>query len=103
MQDEGGALARLAEPLWKRHRGSQRVLHFLRQCAQHRRAKNSGRYCQHANAELREFARCRERQRSNSALGRRIGGLSDLSLERGNGGGGNDYATLAAWQWFSGL
>src|SRR5262249_28501238 len=55
MQDEGGEFARFAEAFGKRHRGAQRVLHFLRQYAQHRRTKNSRRYCQHADAKLGEF------------------------------------------------
>src|SRR6476620_10558695 len=57
MQDEGSEFARLTKALGKRHRGAERILRFLRQRAQHRRAKNAGRDREHANAELREFAR----------------------------------------------
>ena len=78
--------------------GAERILRLLRQRAQHRRAENAGRDRQHANAELREFARRRQRQRGNAALRRRIGGLADLALEGGDRRGGDDDAALAVRQ-----
>src|SRR4029450_3454266 len=72
---ERGELIGAAEQLWKRHRGGETLLRFFRQCHQHRGVKNAWRDRVDANAELRELARRRQRQRGDAALGGGIGGL----------------------------
>ena len=95
MHHQRGEFARLAQALGERHRGAERILRLLRQRAQHRRAENARRDRQHADAEWREFARRRQRQRGDAALGRRIGGLADLAFEGGDRSGRDDHAALA--------
>ncbi len=48
-----------------------------------------------ADAELREVARDRQRHADDAALGRRVGDLADLAVERGDRGGVDDDAALA--------
>ena len=48
-----------------------------------------------ADAELGEFARRRQGERSDAALGGGIGGLADLAFEGGNRCGREDDAALA--------
>src|SRR6201999_555908 len=69
MHDQRGELARLAEALGERHRGAERILRLLRQSLQHRRAEDAGCDGQHADAELRKFARRWNRQRGDAAFG----------------------------------
>src|ERR1700726_2534674 len=55
--DEGCVLRRLAEQLWKRHRGGEALLCSFRQRMQHRRRENPRRDGVDADAELGELAR----------------------------------------------
>jgi hypothetical protein len=52
----------------ERNRGRERILRFLRQIGQERRQEQARRNGQHANAELRQFARDRQRHRNDAAL-----------------------------------
>ena len=84
-----------SEQFGKRHGGGEAPLRLLRQCHQHRRVENARRDGRDADPELREFARGRQGQRGDAALGGGIGGLSDLPFEGGNRGGHDDDAALA--------
>ena len=78
--------------------GGEQVLRLLRQIGQQRRQEQARRNGQHANAELRQFARDRQRHRDDAALGGRIGGLTDLAVIGGNRGGRDHDAALAGRQ-----
>ena len=52
-----------------------------------------------AHAHAGEFARRRQRQRGDGALGRRIGGLADLPVIGGDRGGVDDHPALAGRRW----
>ena len=95
VQHQCREFARLAQTLGERHRGAERILRFLRERAQHRRAEYARRDGEHAHAELGEFARRRQSERGYAALGRGIGGLPDLALEGGDRSGRHDHAALA--------
>ena len=59
------------------------------------RQEQAGRDGEHANAELRQFARDRQRHRDDAALRGRIGRLPDLAVIGGNGSGVDHHAALA--------
>src|SRR6187455_2456574 len=75
-----GVLFGLAQQLRERDRGGEAFLHLLGEPEQHGGEKNAGRDGADPDAELRQFARRRKRQRDDAPLGRRIGRLSDLPV-----------------------
>ncbi len=74
------------------------VLRLLRQIGQQRRQEQAGRDGQHANAELRQFARDRQRHRDDAALRGRIGRLPDLAVIGRDRGGRDHDAAFAGRQ-----
>ena len=69
VKHERGEFARFAQPLGEWHGGAEQILSLLRQGARSIGVPNMpGAMRQHANAELSEFARRRQSQRSDTAL-----------------------------------
>jgi hypothetical protein len=62
----------MPEPARKRDRRGQAVLRLLRQIGEQRRQEQAGRNGQHANAELRQFARDRQGHRDDATFRGRI-------------------------------
>ncbi len=88
----------MPEPARKRYRRGEAVLRLLRQIGQQRRQEQSRRDGEHANAELRELARDRQRHRDDAAFGGRIRRLSDLTVIGSDRGGRDHDAALAGFK-----
>ena len=92
---ERSELVGLAEPARERDRGGERVLRLLRQIGEQGREEQARCDRQHANAELRQLARDRQRHGDDAALGGRIGRLTDLAVIGRDGRRGDHHAALA--------
>lgn len=82
MPCERGVFRWPAEPRRKRNLRSQRLARLIRQQREHRRVEGPGRDRTDANTERREVARDRQRQADDASLRCRVGGLTDLTVER---------------------
>src|SRR5579859_4026071 len=94
MLRQRGVLLRAPQPRRERHLLAQRDTCRLRQTCQQRRIEEARRDTDDANTIACQLAGGGQRQPYNAALGRRIGRLPDLPLERGDGGGIDDDTTL---------
>jgi hypothetical protein len=68
VQRQRGELIGLTEAARERDRSGERVLRFLRQVGEQRREEEARRDRQHANAELRQLPRDRQRHGNDAAL-----------------------------------
>src|SRR5262249_45757225 len=92
---EGGELVGAPETLGKRYLLGERRAHGVGERAEQRRVEDPGCDGDHADAELGEIPRDRQRHSDDPALGRRVGRLADLSVEGGHRRGVDDDAPLA--------
>ena len=74
---------------------AQRGLRLLGQRTQQRGLEQTGGDGAYPDQLARQVARDRQRHADDAALGRGVGGLTDLTLERGHRGGVDDDAALA--------
>src|SRR5690349_9649634 len=95
VRDQRRVLRGTAEPGREGNLLAERRARGLGQAGQHRRFEDAGRDGADPDAELGEIARDRKRHADHAALGGRVGGLTDLPLERGHGGGVDDHPALA--------
>ncbi len=95
VEHEASIFLGLAEALWEGHRLAEALLRGRREAHHQRRREEAGRDGVDADAHRREFARRRQRQRDDAALGGGIGGLADLPLEGRNRRCRDDDAALA--------
>ena len=91
-----GVLVRAAEARRVRDRGAERLARLLWQRAQQRRLEEARRDRADADRGAREVARGRQRHGDDAALGRRVGDLADLAVERRDRRGVDDHSALAA-------
>src|SRR5262249_26646223 len=90
------------EPGWEGYLLRKRFPRRLGQSRQQWRVERTRRDRHDPDADAGEFARQWQRQRDDASFGRRVGGLADLSVERGNRGGAHDDSTLGAGRWRAG-
>ncbi len=90
--DERAVLGRRAQPRRERHRCTERVARLLGQAAEQRRVEDPGRDRHAADPAARQVTGDRQRHPDDSTLRRRIGRLSDLTVERRDRGGVDDHA-----------
>src|SRR5437016_8013135 len=95
VQGEGGVLVGPAEALGERHLLGERYTHGVRERAEQRRLEDARRDRHHADAELGEIARDRQRHAHDAALRCGVGGLPDLAIECGDRRRVDDHAALA--------
>ncbi len=95
MLHQRGVLGGAAQAGGEGHAAAQRFLHVLRQAAHHRRLEQAGGDGDAADAAARQFARDRQGHADHRGLGGGVGGLADLAVVGGDGGGVDEDAALA--------
>src|SRR5207302_246799 len=91
-----GILGWTSESRRKRHHLAERLGDIRRNLSHHRRLEDAWRDGHYANAEARELACDGKGHADDARFGCAVGGLADLTIERGDGRGVNDDAALAA-------
>ncbi len=87
--------AGLAEPGGVRHHGAERVARLLWQLAEQRGVEQARGDRDDPDEQAREVAGDRQGHADDPALGRGVGRLADLAVERGRRGRVDDHAALA--------
>src|SRR4051812_19485060 len=92
---QGGVLIGAAEARRERNAGTERLARLLGQAGHHRRVEQARGDRAHADPGLGEVTRGGQRHADDAALGRAVGELTDLAVERGDRGGVDADAALA--------
>src|SRR6266850_139546 len=95
VRGEGSVLGGPTKTRGERHLLAERDARGLREAGEERGVEETGGDGDHANAELGEIASDGQRHADDAALGGGVGGLADLAVEGGDGGGVDHHASLA--------
>ncbi len=97
MRRQCSIFLRLAEAFREQGGGDKAFVNLWRHTGQHRGFEQTRRDGHDPHTEFRQFARCRQGQAGDAALGCAIGTLTDLAVECGNRGRIDNDTALAVF------